>query len=89
VDGTVIKVDDFALQERLGERSKSPRWAIATSSGAAGHERRARHPRAGRAHRRADARGGRRARARSAGVTIESVTLHNKDEIARLGVKGR
>jgi DNA ligase (NAD+) len=28
-DGIVIKVDEFALQERLGELSRSPRWAVA------------------------------------------------------------
>ena len=29
IDGTVIKVDPFALQRELGEKSRSPRWAIA------------------------------------------------------------
>ena len=28
-DGLVIKVDDLGQRERLGSRSKSPRWAIA------------------------------------------------------------
>jgi DNA ligase (NAD+) len=29
IDGVVVKVDDLALQRELGEKSRSPRWAIA------------------------------------------------------------
>ena len=29
IDGTVIKLNDFALQQRAGIRTRSPRWAIA------------------------------------------------------------
>jgi DNA ligase (NAD+) len=29
IDGVVVKVDDFALQGRLGSTSKAPRWAVA------------------------------------------------------------
>jgi DNA ligase (NAD+) len=29
IDGVVVKVNDFALQRRLGQISRSPRWAVA------------------------------------------------------------
>lgn len=29
IDGTVIKVDSFAIQRELGAKSRSPRWAVA------------------------------------------------------------
>src|SRR5690606_40656570 len=29
IDGIVVKVDDFSIQEQLGTTAKSPRWAIA------------------------------------------------------------
>jgi DNA ligase (NAD+) len=29
IDGTVVKVDSIALQRELGEKSRSPRWAVA------------------------------------------------------------
>ena len=29
IDGLVVKVNDFDLQRRLGEISRSPRWAVA------------------------------------------------------------
>jgi DNA ligase (NAD+) len=87
VDGAVIKVDDFALQKRLGERSRSPRWAIAFKFPA----------RQGRSVVReiqvlVGRTGALTPRAvidpvHVGGVTIGYVTLHNADEIERLGVK--
>ncbi|MCB9896848.1 MAG: NAD-dependent DNA ligase LigA [Planctomycetes bacterium] len=87
VDGTVIKVDDFALQRRLGVRSKSPRWAIAFKFPA---------QQVTSVVERIEIQVGRtgaltpKAVIRPVyvgGVTVENVTLHNKDEIERLGVK--
>ena len=87
VDGSVIKVDAVELQRRLGERSRSPRWAIAYKYPA----------RQGRSVVReiqvlVGRTGALTPRAviepvHVGGVTIEHVTLHNADEIARLGVR--
>ncbi|MBF0487820.1 MAG: NAD-dependent DNA ligase LigA [Nitrospirae bacterium] len=29
IDGVVVKVDDFTLRQRLGDKTRSPRWAVA------------------------------------------------------------
>lgn len=87
VDGSVIKVDAAALQTRLGLRSRSPRWAIAFKFPArqATSVLREIQVQVGRT-------GALTPRAviepvHVGGVTIEHVTLHNRDEIERLGVK--
>ena len=87
VDGSVIKVDDYALQQRLGERSRSPRWAIAFKFPAQTATSMVREiqVQVGRT-------GALTPKAvieptYVGGVTIEHVTLHNKDEIERLGIK--
>ena len=52
IDGVVVKVDDFALQQELGATSKFPRWAIAYKYPArAGRDGRARDRGAGGPHR--------------------------------------
>lgn len=86
LDGTVVKVDSFALQRELGEVSRSPRWAIAYKF----------PPR--RAVTRVEriiVQVGRTgvltpvavlAPVKVGGVTVRRATLHNEDEIARKGV---
>ena len=87
IDGLVFKVDSAALQDQLGATSKSPRWAIACK------------PKAQQAKtvvEGIDVQVGRtgavtpRARLRPVsvgGVTVSRATLHNQDEIARLGLQ--
>ncbi len=87
VDGAVIKLDDVALQERLGVRSRSPRWAIAFKFPARRgtsvvREIQVMVGRTGALTPRAVVEP-----VHVAGVTIEYVSLFNRDEVQRLGVK--
>jgi DNA ligase (NAD+) len=87
VDGMVVKVDDRALQERLGTRNRSPRWAVAWKFPAQEATTRLRSVvwsvgRTGTVTPRADLEP-----VALAGVTVSSATLHNVDELGRLGVR--
>ncbi len=87
VDGTVIKVDSATLQKRLGVRSRSPRWAIAfkfpaRTGTSVVKEIQVLVGRTGALTPRAVVEP-----VHVSGVTIEYVSLHNRDEIERLGVK--
>ena len=86
IDGVVVKVDQLALQRRLGATSKAPRWAIA-------HK----YPPEEVTTRLLDIRVnvGRTGRVTPfahlepvvvGGVTVRLATLHNQDEVARKGV---
>jgi DNA ligase (NAD+) len=87
VDGLVVKVDSFSQQKRLGFTAKSPRWAVAFKYPASQvtSEILAVELSVGRTGVITPV-----AKVRPvfcAGVTISSVSLHNFDEVARLGIK--
>jgi DNA ligase (NAD+) len=87
VDGAVVKVDEVALREQLGATSKYPRWCIAYKYEA---------ERAETVLRSADFQVGRLGTitpvahfdaVQLSGTTVSSASLHNFDQVERLGVR--
>ncbi len=86
IDGVVVKVDQIALQRRLGATSKAPRWAIAYKYPPEEVttkllEIRVNVGRTGRV-----TPFGVMEPVKVSGSTVENATLHNADEIKRKGV---
>ncbi len=86
VDGLVVKVNELELQQRLGTTAKSPRWAIAYKFPAQQATTQILDvlPSVGRTGTITPV--AKLAPVSCGGVTISSATLHNYEEVERLGV---
>ena len=87
IDGVVIKVDSLALQERLGTKARSPRWALAYKFAATQETTRVLDIVVNVGRTGAVTPMAVMEPVEVGGVTVSRATLHNEDEVARKDVR--
>jgi DNA ligase (NAD+) len=87
IDGMVIKVDSLALQERLGTKARSPRWALAYKFAATQETTRVLDIVVNVGRTGAVTPMAVMEPVAVGGVTVSRATLHNEDEVARKDVR--